>query len=267
MSREPGTYIELDTAWNDPGWTRVPNTIARCNTVSRRVKGWVLEVASHATGRRITFAEMLKCSTDGRDATYATIKEAVDAGFVTRRQERDSNGRVGAVVYRLHVTPQNPRSEPLPDFPDTAEPDTAKPETIKQKTKNLKDQEPKHGDESPPEDRGAEDQNISVPLPGDAAAHQHLSDVWDQPPGPETYARTPENHGLDGDTLRLCRRFDFYGKYLPGGADPDELVTVEAMSGRGYDWRAIFRRICKQRGYDRAYIDELFARVREMAAV
>lgn len=140
--RESGTYIELDEAWNNPGWTLVPNSIARCTTISRRVKGWILEVASHAPGRRLTFTEMLKCSSDGRDATYATIKEAVDAGYVTRRQERDKTGRVGIVVYRIHITQQNPRSEPLPGLPDTAGPDTEKPETKREKTRtSLEDQD------------------------------------------------------------------------------------------------------------------------------
>lgn len=142
-SREPGTYIELDEAWNNPGWTSVPNSIARCTTISRRVKGWILEVASHAPGRRLTFTEMLKCSADGRDATYATIKEAVDAGYVTRLQERDKTGRVGIVVYRIHIVKQNPRSGPLPGLPDTAGPDTEKPETKREKTRNPQDQEPK----------------------------------------------------------------------------------------------------------------------------
>jgi hypothetical protein len=89
----------------------------------------------------MTFADMLQCSTDGRDATYATIKEAMASGYVTRVQDRDVNGRVGAVVYRLHVTPQNARSEPLPGKPDTVEPDPVRPETSK-KTNKPKDLTP-----------------------------------------------------------------------------------------------------------------------------
>lgn len=146
--RQSGTYVELDDAWNDPGWSRVPNSIARCPTVSRRFKGWVLEVASHEKGRRLTFKDMVGCSTDGRDATYAAIKEGVDAGFVTRHQERDDSGRLGVVVYRLHVTPQNTRSEPLPECPDPVEPftvapDPVNPETSKKTNRSLKDQKSK----------------------------------------------------------------------------------------------------------------------------
>lgn len=136
-----GTYIELDPGWNDPGWSRVPNSIARCPAVSRRFKGWALEVASHEPGRRIGFADMLELSTDGRDATYATIREGVKAGFVTRDQQRDASGRLGIVIYRLHVSQQNPRSEPLPEMPYTGEPDPVQPVTVNpetsKKTKNL----------------------------------------------------------------------------------------------------------------------------------
>jgi hypothetical protein len=144
-SRQSGTYFELDPAWADPGWTRMPNSIVRCTTISRRLKGWMLECASHEPGRRLTFKDMLGTSTDGRDATYATIKEGVDSGFVTRTQERDESGRMGIVVYRLHVTQQNPRSEPLPGSPDTGNPDTAEPEpenpeTSKKTRSSLEDQ-------------------------------------------------------------------------------------------------------------------------------
>lgn len=144
-TKASGTYFELDDAWDDPGWTRVPNGIARCTTISRRLKGWILECASHARGRRLAFADMLGASTDGRDATYATIKEGIEAGYVTRNRGRDGSGRLGVVVYRLHVTPQNPRSEPLPGSPDMAEPDlvkpdVAKPETSKKTKESLKDQ-------------------------------------------------------------------------------------------------------------------------------
>lgn len=137
-SREPGTYFELDEAWGDPGWTRVPNSIARCSTVSRRVKGWILEVASHVPGRRLTFDEMLGNSTDGRDATYSTINEAIKAGFVTRRQERDQYGRMGAVVYRVHVTPQNPSSAPVPGKPVPADPIPEDPDTSKKTRSSSK---------------------------------------------------------------------------------------------------------------------------------
>lgn len=156
--KQSGTYIELDEDWNDPGWTRVPNSIARCNTISRRLKGWILEVASHEPGRRLTFADMLGTSTDGRDATYSTIKEGVDAGFITRYRDRDDSGRLGIVVYRVHVRQRNPRSEPLTPYPevddprtaepltakpDLVEPDVVKPETSKKTRSSLEDYKPR----------------------------------------------------------------------------------------------------------------------------
>ena len=146
-AREPGTYIELDNSWADPGWVRVPNTIARCTTISRGAKGFVLEVASHTPGHRLTMADLISSSTDGRDATRARITELEQAGFLTRYRERDTNGRLGAVVYRLHVTPQTPRSEPETDFPALAEPTPENPTLVNpvtsKKTKDLEDKRSK----------------------------------------------------------------------------------------------------------------------------
>lgn len=263
MSREPGTYIELDDAWDDPGWTRVPNTIARCNTISRRVKGWALEVASHARGRRLTFAEMLKFSTDGRDATYSTIKEAVGAGLVTRHQERDANGRVGAVVYRVHVTPQNPRSEPLTGLPDTAQPVTAKPETIKQKTKNLEDQDHKHDDDSSP--LAVREQNmIAVAIPPRERGRVDATEPDPQNASDERAPRfrdlKPDEQIMYGQGMKLFRLIDFIDASMPGGLSVNELNAVQAMLDRDRNWREIFRAICNQRDYDRAHTKSLLDR-------
>lgn len=180
-AREPGTYFELDEAWNDSGWVRVPNSIARCATLSRRAKGWILEVASHAPGHRLTFPDMIRMSRDGRDATYSTIKEAMEAGYVTRNQDRDINGRLGAVIYRLHVTPQKTSSGPLPGKPDTGKPEAGRPETgrpeTSKKTKVLKEQTPKplvNADAStvpdPPPDDGHADQPPLLELVGSSKA-------------------------------------------------------------------------------------------------
>jgi len=160
-AREPGTYIELDDAWADPGWVRVPNTIARCTTISRGAKGFVLELASHAPGRRMTIADMVASSTDGRDATRARITELEQAGFLTRHRERDSNGQLGAVIYRLHVTPQTPRSEPTPGFPTLVNPTLDNPVTSN-KTKDLEDKEPKTSTSATPD--GDADDAAQAPL-------------------------------------------------------------------------------------------------------
>lgn len=200
-----GTYFELDEEWDDPGWTRIPNGIARCTTISRRLKGWILECASHARGRRMTFAEMLGASTDGRDATYATIKEGIEAGYVTRSRGRDDSGRLGVVVYRLHVAPQPAKPEgPLPGFPDMAEPDVvepdvAKPETSKKTRSSLEDQEDlEHLKPSPPASRSA-----SSSPPG-----QELLD-FDEPAkqvsetNSSSRVQDQERHG--GDQLAILR--------------------------------------------------------------
>jgi hypothetical protein len=106
-------------------------------TISRGAKGLVLELSSHAQGRRLTLEEIVAASADGRHSTRARIAELVEAGLLTRHQERDQYGRLGATVYRLHVQPQATastlsgkqtcRSEPLSGFPTADYPTAGNP--------------------------------------------------------------------------------------------------------------------------------------------
>lgn len=248
-AKDSGTYIELDDGWDEPGWTRVPNGIARCKTISRRLKGWILEVASHEKGRRITVTDMVAASTDGRDATYATIKEGIAAGFITRRQERDESGRVGVVVYRLHQTPQKPRSEPLPGLPDTAGPDTANPETSKKTSKDLKDQRSKDmsadADVRPDGDLFAD---------ADPLVQAGVQPTVDQP---GEYATGPRRRGSRTKIPRddLDRLFEeFWGVYAHkvakgtarkawttacGKADPTSIIAAAAQYATTRDHRFV----------------------------
>jgi len=284
-ARQPGTYIELDDAWNDPGWTRVPNGIARCTTISRRVKGWILEVASHAPGRRLTVTEMLKCSTDGRDATYATIKEAVAAGFVTRRQERGEHGRMGPVIYTVHVKRQNPSSQPLTDFPDAAEPDTANPESKRHKTRTAEDKDLKQdaAAASSPTETALEDQNnagsASAPSPrcrGDEPPHpqdpqpesapEPQPDMWDTgnyptSPTEALHNLTPGHLTQYGRYEKLARHLDLYDRWVPNGLEPNDYNAIEAMVDRGEYWKKILRYLLNERGYGKDEITRYITQI------
>jgi hypothetical protein len=274
MSRRPGTYIELDAAWDDPGWTRVPNSIARCNTISRRVKGWILEVASHAPGRRLTVAEMLKCSTDGRDATYATIKEAMAAGFVTRHQDRGQYGRMGAVVYRIHVTQQTTRSEPLPDSPYAVEPVPGNPESKNQKTRNPKDQRSKQcsaaAEPSPPTAETVKDQNnacsASAPPPrgrGDGPPQNQdpqtegqpdddvsLWETLNYPSSPAEAARifTPAQLTEYGKVEKAARLTELIERWFPEVLQSNNYHAIESMIEQGAPWQKILRKLLNDHG-------------------
>lgn len=261
MTLASGTYFELDSAWNDPGWTRVPNTVARCTTISRRLKGWILECASHAPGRRLTFADMLDSSIDGRDATYATIKEGVAAGFITRRQERDNTGRLGVVVYRLHVTPQNRRSTPLPASPDTEEPDTEEPftvqpdtvnpETCKETKRSLEDQRSLENKRSKPSRASRSADELSPPsqtslldddqdsqrLPGSNKQDQgrHGGDQLPQINGGHVAkawvdAFVANSNGAQPPTSRI-KQVGKLGKELLTGNDPQRVLAAASAAG------------------------------------
>lgn len=61
----------------------------------------------------------------GRDAVYKVMGQLIEAGYVSRVQSRKS-GKMMAVEYVAHESP-----EPLTDLPDTASPHTASPDTVK----------------------------------------------------------------------------------------------------------------------------------------
>ncbi|MCD7838774.1 MAG: helix-turn-helix domain-containing protein [Clostridiales bacterium] len=59
---------------------------------------------------------------EGKDGIAATLTELERAGYLERRQLRDSNGKLGGYEYIF-------RESPYPGFPDTVKPDTAQPDT------------------------------------------------------------------------------------------------------------------------------------------
>lgn len=85
----------------------------------------------------------------GREKVYRILNELELAGYISRRQERDSSGRMGPMTTRLAEAPAHlddfdrsilKRSRPCPpspyaEKPDTAQPDTAKPEHTKYRLK------------------------------------------------------------------------------------------------------------------------------------
>jgi hypothetical protein len=166
---DPGTYVELDDAWSDPGWTRIPNLIIRDRALSLGAKGLVAELASNDPGFRMTIDDLIAQSTDGRDAHRARFTELTRRGYLIKRQERDRFGRLGAVVFRLFVTPQNtnPQVIPATAFPATAHPATANP-TSSKKTKFNEDQKPKEDSKSSitATAANASDSNDELLLPG-----------------------------------------------------------------------------------------------------
>ena len=58
----------------------------------------------------------------GRDGVYALLDELIQAGYVTRTQERLPSGLLGETNYLVSEAPEPTPASPLPALPDTVEP-------------------------------------------------------------------------------------------------------------------------------------------------
>ena len=60
---------------------------------------------------------------DGRHAITTSLKNLMDAGYVTKMQERDKNGKFGEIIIEVHETPIRPMSEkPISEKRTTGKP-------------------------------------------------------------------------------------------------------------------------------------------------
>lgn len=67
----------------------------------------------------------------GRDGVYALLDELIQAGYVTRTQERLPSGLLGETNYLVSEAPEPHPASPLPALPDTAEPYPVNPTQVR----------------------------------------------------------------------------------------------------------------------------------------
>lgn len=84
--------------------------------------------------------DLIKRSTNGRDAVRAVIKELQNAGYIVKEQGRKAGGKFSRpdfVVHERPIKPNDPRpGNPATDKPATGKPATDKPATDKPATEN-----------------------------------------------------------------------------------------------------------------------------------
>lgn len=80
-------------------FTVIPNHCLRDPRLSDRAKGRMAYLASHAVGYRVTIAQQIAETKDGRDSVYSGLKELIEFEYLVRRQERGERGRHGKVSY------------------------------------------------------------------------------------------------------------------------------------------------------------------------
>ena len=130
---QPGIYrselpFERGFVQAPTGWMRDPN-------ISFKAKGLLVYLLSHKVGYTITRAQIVRETTDGRDAVDSAIRDLVAAGYLQTPQTRQDDGRNGALAFTIC----NPESEnPSLDEPESEKPLTGKPFTENPTTKEDK---------------------------------------------------------------------------------------------------------------------------------
>jgi DnaD/phage-associated family protein len=107
-------------------------------TLSWQAKGLLAYMLSLPNDWEFNMKDLKNRSKNGRDATYRIMKELIEAGYVTRVENRDG-GKFGKVEYIVHEVKQSPRTEnPDTEKPDTGNPDPENPTLLNNKKLNNK---------------------------------------------------------------------------------------------------------------------------------
>lgn len=99
----------------DDHFTQIPNDWLRDSRISLGAKGLLAQLLSHAPGWRISQESLGHSNGVGRDAIRTLINELLEAGYLSRSEDRERNekGYLGGYTY----TTQDPSAEPTLDNP------------------------------------------------------------------------------------------------------------------------------------------------------
>ena len=99
----------------DDHFTQIPNAWLRDSRISLGAKGLLAQLLSHSPGWRISQESLANANGIGRDAIRTLINELLDAGYLSRSEnrERTEKGYLGGYTY----TTQDPTAEPTQDYP------------------------------------------------------------------------------------------------------------------------------------------------------
>ena len=104
--------------------------------LSWRAKGVLVYLLSKPENWAVRITDLIKHSTNKRDAVYAILKELKQLRYIVCSQTQDVEGRFNAVEYNVYEKPQPEedivcqkfaQESPLPEKPYTEKPDPEKP--------------------------------------------------------------------------------------------------------------------------------------------
>lgn len=104
-------------------FTIVPNEWLRDARLSRRARGLLAELMSHAPGWETSVESLVASGPEGRDAIRGALAELESCGYLQRSQGRDESGRLAGADYLV----TDPADLPSSDNPTSVEPTSAEP--------------------------------------------------------------------------------------------------------------------------------------------
>lgn len=103
--------------------------------LSWKAKGLLAYLLSRPDDWEVHPKQLQGVSTDGRDATYAALRELGEAGYIEKQQRRGEDGHFTGTEYVVYERPLPP-SDRDTENPDTESPDTDSPDTDCPDTEN-----------------------------------------------------------------------------------------------------------------------------------
>jgi len=108
------------------GFSIISNVHLNDDRLSWKAKGILTYLLSKPDDWQVYVRDLVKRSTDGRDAVYSGLKELSVCGYVVSETMRNEKGKITGTAYYII---ENPGFSPHTDFPDTVKPDTENPDT------------------------------------------------------------------------------------------------------------------------------------------
>lgn len=109
-ARDAGITIERDSHTQE--FVIVHNRVARDKRLRRADRGLLIEILSLPKDTRLTFAKLLECGPERRDAVRGMINRLVAAGYAVKKTDHDPQTGRWTTRYKFFETPRTVQENP-----------------------------------------------------------------------------------------------------------------------------------------------------------
>lgn len=175
-------------------FTQIPNAWVRDERLSYRARGILGALLSHTNGFEVTVDGLAARGGEGRDAVRTAVAELEKLGYLTVKQGRTPDGKLGQITWTI----ASPTNSPVAEKPQAVKPVTGESTPKKNNSKNTNDKKNNlfhgHSDERPRLKSSTLDL-VQALAAADFASDQHMNLQSDLSEAVANYS------GIDEDTL------------------------------------------------------------------